>query len=57
MKVSIVTISYNQAVFLPACIESILEQDYDEVEYIIVDAGSTKRRLEIQRIAYKRTLT
>lgn len=41
MKVSIVTISYNQAQYLPACIESILNQTACEIEYIVVDPGST----------------
>jgi glycosyltransferase involved in cell wall biosynthesis len=41
MKISIVTISFNQEKYLPACIESILSQTGVELEYIVVDPGST----------------
>ena len=47
MKISIVTISYNQRQFLERAIRSVIEQNYDDIEYIIVDAGSTDGSREI----------
>ncbi len=41
MKISIVTISYNQVYFLKKCIDSVLEQNYPNLEYIVVDPGSS----------------
>jgi glycosyltransferase involved in cell wall biosynthesis len=40
MKISIVTISFNQGQFLERCIRSVIEQNYGNIEYIVVDAGS-----------------
>jgi glycosyltransferase involved in cell wall biosynthesis len=46
-KVSIVTISFNQAEFLERAIRSVVDQDYPDIEYIVLDPGSTDGSREI----------
>ena len=40
-KISLVIVSFNQKEFLEECITSVLTQDYDNFEIILVDGGST----------------
>jgi len=51
-RVTIVTPSFNQAPFLEATLRSVLEQDYANIEYFVMDGGSADGSLElIQRYA------
>ncbi len=59
-RISIVMPSYNQAAFLEEAIVSILEQDYPNLELIVLDGGSTDGSREIiqrfsDRLSYWRS--
>jgi len=46
-RLSIVTPSFNQGQFLEETISSVFDQDYENLEYIVMDGGSTDRSIEI----------
>lgn len=48
-KVSVITTTYNDAANLRMIMEQVAEQDYENLEYIIVDGGSTDETLELIR--------
>lgn len=46
-KVSVITTTYNDAANLQCIMDQVAEQDYENLEYIIVDGGSTDGTLEL----------
>ena len=47
MKVSIITVVYNRADVVRDAIESVLTQKYEDIEYIIIDGGSTDGTMNV----------
>ena len=47
MKISVITAVYNGEKYIEDCIKSILSQDHQDIDYVIVDGCSTDRTLEI----------
>lgn len=41
LKISIITINYNNKSGLEKTIESVLQQTYDNIEYLVIDGNST----------------
>lgn len=49
MKLTVVTPVFNGAATIRNCIQSVRDQDYAEIEHIIVDGGSTDGTIDIVR--------
>jgi glycosyltransferase involved in cell wall biosynthesis len=47
VKISIVTLSFNQCTYLKEAMDSVLSQRYPDLEYIVVDPGSTDGSREL----------
>ena len=47
MKVTIITVTLNSARFLEESIRSVIEQDFSDIEHIVIDGGSTDGTLTI----------
>lgn len=45
--ISVITVTFNAEKYLTETIKSVLNQTYDNIEYIIIDGGSTDKSIEI----------
>lgn len=47
MKITIISICFNNELDIRETIESVIQQTYSNIEYIIIDGGSTDKTLEV----------
>lgn len=47
MKISIITATYNSGKTLKVCMDSVLQQSYTDIEYVIIDGNSKDNTLDI----------
>jgi GT2 family glycosyltransferase len=46
-RISVVTVSYNQCRFLRDCLDSVLDQSYPNLDFVVIDGGSTDGSREL----------
>jgi len=47
LKISLITVCFNAETTIDSCIRSVLAQNYNDVQYIIIDGGSTDKTINI----------
>jgi glycosyltransferase involved in cell wall biosynthesis len=47
LKISLITVVYNAETTIGRCIESVISQNFKNVEYIIIDACSTDKTKQL----------
>lgn len=47
MKISVITVTYNSAATVRDTIESVLKQEYQDYEYLVIDGGSKDSTIDI----------
>lgn len=47
MKISLITVTYNSEKYIKSCMDSVFQQTYKNVEYIVVDGNSSDRTMDI----------
>ena len=57
MRISIITVTYNSAAVLAACLDSVLTQSHTDIEQVVIDGASTDNTLEILRLSRSRIAT
>ena len=48
-KVSVITVCYNAEKFIEHAINSVLNQTYENIEYLVIDGASTDNTISITR--------